>query len=38
VYGCKLGYINQGLCLIVFEKDFENAIEVLEDYKNALEA
>ncbi len=31
------GDINQGLCLMVFEKDFDNAIKVLEDYKNEIE-
>ncbi len=32
------GEINEGLCLVVFEKDFEKAIKILEDYKNAIDA
>ncbi len=32
------GDINQGLCLVVFEKNFENAIKILEDYKNSIVA
>lgn len=31
------GDINQGLCLMVFENDLDNAIKILEDYKNAVE-
>lgn len=29
--------INDGLCLVVFEKEFERAIQVLEEYKNNSE-
>ena len=29
--------INQGLCLVVFEKDLPKAIQTLEDYKNTLD-
>ncbi len=30
------GEINAGLRIMVFEKDFEQAIQVLEDYKNTI--
>ncbi len=31
------GEINDGLRIVVFEKDFEEAIKVLEDYKNSID-
>ena len=31
------GEINDGLRIVVFEKDFDQAIRVLEDYKDALD-
>jgi hypothetical protein len=30
------GEINEGLRIVVFEKDFENAIGILEEYKNDI--
>jgi hypothetical protein len=30
------GEINDGLRLVVFEKDYEQAIKVLEEYENAV--
>ncbi len=29
--------INDGLRIVVFEKDFEEAIKILEDYKNSID-
>jgi len=31
------GEINDGLRIVVFEKDFEEAIKILEDYKNSID-
>ena len=31
------GELNEGLRILVFEKDFENAIKILEDYNNSLD-
>jgi hypothetical protein len=31
------GEINDGLRLVVFEKDFENAIKILEEYEKAID-
>ncbi len=31
------GEINDGLRIVVFEKDFEEAIKVLEEYKNSID-
>lgn len=31
------GEINDGLRIVVFERDFEQAIRILEDYKDALD-
>ncbi|MGB4414622.1 MAG: DUF2007 domain-containing protein [Paludibacter sp.] len=31
------GEINEGLRILVFEKDYENAMKVLEDFKNSPE-
>jgi hypothetical protein len=31
------GEINDGLRIVVFEKDFEQAVRILEDYKDALD-
>lgn len=31
------GEINDGLRIVVFEKDFERAIRILEDYKDAID-
>ena len=31
------GEINDGLRILVFEKDYENALKILEDYKNSLD-
>ncbi len=28
--------INEGLCLVVFEKDYEKAMQILEEYKNSI--
>lgn len=30
------GEINDGLRIVVFEKDFEEAIKILEEYKNSI--
>ena len=30
--------LNDGLRILVFEKDYEAALKVLEDYKNSIEA
>ena len=32
------GEINEGLRLMVFEKDYEQSIKILEDYANAIQA
>jgi len=29
--------INDGLRIVVFEKDFEEAIKILEEYKNSID-
>ncbi|HLP04061.1 MAG TPA: DUF2007 domain-containing protein [Paludibacter sp.] len=31
------GEINDGLRIVVFEKDFEQAIKILEDYKDTID-
>jgi len=31
------GEINDGLRIVVFEKDYETAINLLEEYKNSIE-
>ena len=31
------GELNEGLRILVFEKDFENAIKILEDYNNSID-
>ena len=31
------GEINDGLRIVVFEKDYETAIKILEEYKNSIE-
>ncbi len=31
------GEINDGLRIVVFEKDFEEAIKILEEYKNSID-
>lgn len=31
------GEINEGLRILVFEKDYEKALKILEDYKNSLD-
>lgn len=31
------GMINEGLRIMVFEKDFDQAIKVLEDYKDSID-
>ena len=31
------GEINDGLRIVVFEKDFEKAIKILEEYKNSID-
>jgi hypothetical protein len=31
------GELNEGLRILVFEKDLENAIKILEDYNNSLD-
>jgi hypothetical protein len=31
------GELNEGLRILVFEKDFENAIKILEDYNDSLD-
>jgi hypothetical protein len=31
------GEINDGLRIVVFEKDYETAIKLLEEYKNSIE-
>lgn len=31
------GEINEGLRILVFEKDYEKAMKVLEDFKNSIE-
>lgn len=31
------GEINEGLRILVFEKDYENAMKVLEDFKSSAE-
>jgi hypothetical protein len=31
------GEINDGLRIVVFEKDYETAINILEEYKNSIE-
>ncbi|MDR3653915.1 MAG: DUF2007 domain-containing protein [Paludibacter sp.] len=31
------GEINDGLRIVVFENDFEQAIKILEDYKDAID-
>ncbi|MDD3077480.1 MAG: DUF2007 domain-containing protein [Paludibacter sp.] len=30
------GEINEGLCINVFEKDYEKAMQVLKDYKDSI--
>jgi hypothetical protein len=32
------GEINEGLRIVVFEKDFEEAIKILEEYKNSIDS
>lgn len=32
------GEINDGLRILVFEKDFDEAIKILEEYKNSIES
>jgi hypothetical protein len=31
------GEINNGLRIVVLEKDFEEAVKILEDYKNSID-
>lgn len=31
------GELNEGLRILVFEKDYENALKVLEDYESTIE-
>jgi hypothetical protein len=32
------GELNDGLRILVFEREYENALKVLEEYKNSVEA
>lgn len=32
------GELNDGLRILVFEREYENALQVLEEYKNSVEA
>ena len=32
------GEINNGLRIVVFEKDFDEAIKILEEYKNSIDS
>jgi hypothetical protein len=32
------GEINDGLRIVVFEKDFDEAIKILEEYKNSIDS